>query len=118
MSMDEAAMRVRAGGRRRRRRGRTVQTSGGAGRGTRAMIPHLSQPRERIGPLLVADRRDRAVTGVDDRVVGELEEFFVDAAHQQLAVAAGEVGTADAATEEDVAAEHQRRLAAPEEDDV
>ena len=58
----------------------------------------------------MADGRDRAVAGVDDGVGRQRPEHAFDAGFQRLEAAAGEVGAADAAAEEHVAAEHRERL--------
>ena len=60
---------------------------------------------------LDADLRRGAVAGEDGDVIAEGEDFFADAGEEQLGVAAGEVGAADAAGEEDIAAENSTTIA-------
>src|SRR5438445_739837 len=50
---------------------------------------------ERIGFLLVADRRHGAVAGIDDRLGRQGEQLGADALDQEGAVAVGEIGAAD-----------------------
>jgi hypothetical protein len=66
-----------------------------------------------------ADGRDRAMAGEYAGVVGEREQLIVNASGELLEAAAGEIGAADAAGEEDVAAEDEnRRCGLPNEDHV
>ncbi len=51
-----------------------------------------------IGPLFTADRRDRAVAGVDTSCLGEREEFRMDSRAEQAEVAA-EIRPADSSGE-------------------
>lgn len=57
---------------------------------------------------LVADGGAGAVAGVDDGVVGELEEFGLNGIHDLIKRAAPEIGAADAASEERVSGEELR----------
>ena len=65
-----------------------------------------------FGAHLAAAERAGAVGGIDPGVVGQLEEFVVQAVVEQAAsscgVCAGEIGTADVADEEGVAGEDRR----------
>ena len=63
---------------------------------------------EGVGVALVADGGAGAVAGVDDGVVGELEEFGLDGIHDLIERAAPEIGAADAAGEERVSGEELR----------
>jgi len=61
-----------------------------------------------IRVALVADGGGGTVTGVDDGVIGELEEFGVQRIHDLIEGATPEIGTADAASEESVSREELR----------
>jgi hypothetical protein len=75
--------------------------------------------QERVGLLLVPDRRDRAVAGVHHRVRRQRPQLRHDPRLQQFEAAAGEVGPADAAAEQHVPAQERERLRlADEVDDV
>lgn len=63
---------------------------------------------EGVGVALVADGGGGAVAGVDDGVVGELEEFGLQGIHNLIERAAPEIGAADAAGEECVSREELR----------
>ena len=71
---------------------------------------------ERVGPLLLADGRGRAVTRVDQRRVGQVQQLREDARHE-LVVIAPQVGPADRAGEQDVAAEDERRVVGRADED-
>ncbi len=63
---------------------------------------------ERVGVALAADGGAGAVAGVDDGVVGKLEEFGLQGIHDLIERAAPEIGAADAAGEECVSREELR----------
>ena len=50
----------------------------------------------RIPPLLNCHRRLRSVTGVNDGIVWEREEFLMDGISKFVEAAVGEIGSADA----------------------
>ncbi len=68
-------------------------------------MPALLKRNERIRAFLVSNRRHRAVPGIDDGHIRHREELFVNAGAQLFEAAAGQVGAANAATKEHVAAE-------------
>src|SRR4051812_24035445 len=72
---------------------------------------------EGVGPPLLPDGGHRAVSREDQGAVGEVEQLGLDA-REQLRPVAPEVGPADRAGEQDVAAEDERgvELVADEDD--
>ena len=62
---------------------------------------------ERIRAALHPNRRRRTVTGQDGDVVAEREKFLPDPVKQQIAIATGQIPSADAAGEQNVAADQQ-----------
>src|SRR5438128_11045482 len=92
----------------RRRAPRAVAPTGGC-RASRA-APRTSRAQlleERIALYLVAERRRRAVAGVDDRVRRKALDERPDRREQLVPVAAGQVGAPDRAREQDVAREQR-----------
>src|SRR6185295_5821665 len=71
----------------------------------RHMPSAISHDQKRIGPPLLTDRRVRTVAGMDDRGVAERKQYGADRRHQDVVVAAGEVGSTDRPGEQRVADE-------------
>src|SRR3546814_5387241 len=69
------------------------------------LLDELAQ--EGVGRALATDGRLLAVTGEHHDVVGERQHLLGEAAQHRGVVAAGEVGTADRALEQQVAGEHE-----------
>jgi hypothetical protein len=61
-----------------------------------------------VGVTLVADGGAGAVAGMDDGVIGELEELRLQGIHKLIIRAAPEIGAANAAGEEGVACKELR----------
>jgi len=78
----------------------------------KAHSPCLGHPgsglEEGVGVALAADGGGGTVAGVDDGVVGELEEFGLQGIHDLIERATPEIGAADAASEECVSREELR----------
>jgi hypothetical protein len=64
--------------------------------------------KEGVGVALVADGGGRAVAGMDDGIIGELEELGLQGIHKLIIRAAPEIGAANAAGEEGVACKELR----------
>jgi hypothetical protein len=60
---------------------------------------------EWIRAAFVANRRGGSVTRQDGNVVAEREKFVPDPVEKQITIAAGQIPSADAAGEQDVAAD-------------
>ena len=74
--------------------------------------------QKRVAPFLLADRRSRAVTRVDDRVVRQRPQLRPNSAQQQLKIAIREIRAANRAGKQNVAAEDDGRLAPQNKNDV
>jgi len=61
--------------------------------------------KEGIVQSLLANRRRRAVAGVNDHVVGQREQLVADAGDQRIEVAAGEIRPADTPLKQHIATE-------------
>jgi len=63
-------------------------------------------PQIRIPGALVANGSGGAVTRIHNGVVGQGEQFCMNRFHQQIEIAAGEIGAANAAVEQYIAGDH------------
>lgn len=73
------------------------------------------EPGERVQPLLLVDRRPRAVAADDRGVARENEQFFPDRGEDGIGVSAPEVRPADGATKERVSREENGPVALEQE---
>ena len=75
----------------------------------------LHPDEERIAPPLVADAACRAVAAEKADIVAQRQNLVADRGEQRLMVAAGQIGAADRAVEENVAEDRKARLAMNED---